>query len=271
MINNTSTSQWRRLKTKDLDAAFLSRLKAGMGCSNFEADAVIDMLHDVYDNFFSAGDSLAPGQLWFCAVSVEASPATPLAEAPLLRVKLTLDAPADLEVRRESGVVALRRHRMVRMCTEALQQGAVLTLEDLAFRLLNCGPRTLSSDLKALRSKDVEPPLRSTIKDMGRTLSHRRKIVSCWLLGDEYERVATKTKHSVSAVRNYVNKFKRVCVLRGEVDEIETIAFLAGVSVPLAKEYLDLQQTTKMVPHRREELLGKPAKKKGSGKGGARD
>jgi len=262
MTNNTATGRWRRLKTKQLDHAFLARIRTGMGCSPFEAEAVLGVLHDIYGNFFDAGDVAAPGQMWFCAVSVAASPATPLRDAELVRVKLTLDDPGDLEVRESGGVVALRRHRLLRMCTEALQQGAVLTLEDLAFRLFNCGRRTLCSDLKALRADGVEPPLRSTVKDMGRTLSHRRKIVEAWLLGEEYERIARKTHHSVSSVRNYISKFKRVCVLRGEIDEIETLAFLAGLSVPLAREYIGLFEGASMARHRRGELLGTAAEKK---------
>lgn len=274
MINNTSTDRWRRMKTKQLDNAFLSRIRAGMGCSPFESEAVLAVLHDIYGNFFSAGDILAPGQMWFCAVSVKVPASTALADAQLVRVKLTLDEPADLDVRQEGGVVGLRRHRLVRLCTEALQQGAVLSLEDLAFRIMNVGQRTLCSDLKALRDAGIEPPLRSTVKDMGRTLSHRRKIVETWLLGDEYERVAKKTRHSVGAVRNYISKFKRVCLLRGEIDDMETLAFLAGLSVSLAKEYVGLFENGEMVQHRREELLGSGPKKKCIplfGEGGARD
>ena len=64
---------------------------------------------------------------------------------------------------------------------EAFQQGGLLTVEDLANRLLNCGQRTLSRDLKALKARQITLPLRSTIKDMGRAISHRTLIVQQWL------------------------------------------------------------------------------------------
>jgi DNA-directed RNA polymerase specialized sigma24 family protein len=52
--------------------------------------------------------------------------------------------------------------------------------------------------------------LRSTIKDMGRSISHRAMIVEQWLKGKEYSEISRNTHHSVAAVKNYIQKFKRV-------------------------------------------------------------
>src|SRR4030042_2169419 len=105
----------------------------------------------------------------FQVIAEEASPNTRLAESKQVTVTLTFDAGSeDLEVRRREGVQSLRRHRMQRMAVEAFQQGGLLTIEDLANRVLNCGQRTLSRDLEVLRHQGIVLPLRSTIKDMGR-------------------------------------------------------------------------------------------------------
>jgi hypothetical protein len=42
----------------------------------------------------------------------------------------------------------------------------LLTVEDIANRLLNCGERTVIRDIKALKEKGVCLPLRSTIKEI---------------------------------------------------------------------------------------------------------
>jgi hypothetical protein len=97
-------------------------------------------------------------------------------------------------------------------------------------------------------------PLRSTIKDMGRAISHREMIVRYWLLGMEFSEIARRTNHSVDAVANYVDKFRRVICLAKDNHEIKTIAFLVKVSIDLAKQYFDLYQTLEIVPHRKEEL-----------------
>jgi hypothetical protein len=188
---------------------------------------------------------------------VDSRPSQALKEAALVTVTLTLtDDAADLPVRQQHGVVGLRLHRLQRICHEALQQGGLLTVEDLANRLLNCGERTVCRDIRALKGQGIVLPLRSTVKDMGRTLSHRSAIVRQWLLGKEYSQIARDTFHSVPSVQNYVDKFKRVVALTAEGFDASTIAFLVRISSTLVAEYQVLFQTLDIVPHRKEELSG---------------
>ena len=255
MINNTSLQRWKRLEAKRLDAVFLHEIIAGLNCSRFEAEAVLQKVHQTYELLFEGGDTLRPGQLTLSVLSVEASASAKLAEAPQRIVRLTLDDPEeDLRVRQEQGVVGVRRQRMIRMCTEALQQGGVLTVEDLSIRLFNCGVRTICRDLEELRAEGIEVPLRSVVKDMGRTLSHRRQIVEAWLQGQEYSQIARSCHHSVSSVQNYVEKFRRIAVLRAESLEVATIAFLVGISIPLCEEYLKLLSTADGASHRLKQI-----------------
>ena len=137
---------------------------------------------------------------------------------------------------------------------EAFQQGGLLTIEDLANRVLNCGQRTLSRDLEVLRHQGVVLPLRSTIKDMGRSISHRYLIIEHWLKGKEYSEIARSTHHSVPSIQNYVSKFKRVIALTQEGYEIHTLAFLINLSSSLVETYHQLYQDAKIAPHRRLEL-----------------
>jgi Protein of unknown function (DUF1670) len=51
-------------------------------------------------------------------------------------------------------VAALRQRQIARMAQEALDQGALLTAEDHAFRIFNCGLRTISRDLKELAAQE---------------------------------------------------------------------------------------------------------------------
>jgi transposase len=149
---------------------------------------------------------------------------------------------------------------MQRMCIEAFQQGGLLTIEDLANRLFNCGQRTLSRDLEALRRQGIVLPLRSMIKDMGRSISHRSLIIEQWLKGKEYSEIARHTHHSISSVQNYVSKFKRIVALAEEGYDIHTIAFLVKVSASLAESYHELYRRMKIVPHRLKELKSFPKK-----------
>ncbi|WP_243350313.1 DUF1670 domain-containing protein [Parabacteroides sp. FAFU027] len=255
MINNSALQKWDRLKQKQLDTQFINELQAGMNCSMFEAKAILNVVYKTYQPFFDNQASMKPGQICFEVVGIENSPKKRLSECQMKTVMLTLDSgEEDLLVREKNGVIALRQHRLIRICNEAFQQGGLLTVEDLANRLLNCGESTINRDIKALKQQDIVLPLRSTIKDMGKAITHRELIVKHWLLGKEYSEIARQTSHSVEAVANYVDKFRRVVCLAKDNHEIKTIAFLVKISVSLAQQYYDLYQNLEIVEHRRKEL-----------------
>jgi len=255
MIHNTSLQKWSRLAQKQLDQQFINSIINGLQCSPFEAQAILESVYSVYAPYFETSGTLKPGQFLFQVVSIEAASNTPLEECEQTTVVLTLDAgEEDLAIRQSHGIVSLRRHRMQRLAHEAFQQGGLLTLEDLANRLLNCGERTLSRDLYALRDQDIILPLRSIIKDMGRAISHRALIIEQWLQGKEYEQIGHITHHSIPSVQNYVNKFKRVVALTEQNFDIHSISFLVKISTSLAQQYYELYKNTRAVPHRTKEL-----------------
>lgn len=265
MINNSALGKWDRLGQKDLDHQFVKDMEEGLQASPFEAKAILDTVYRVYAPFFETSGSLKPGQILFQVIAVESSINLPLAQSKQVTVTLTVDAgQEDLEMRRTEGVIGLRRHRIQRVCDEAFQQGGLLTVEDLANRLFNCGERTLSRDLRAFRDQGILLPLRSVIKDMGRTLSHRSMIVKEWLMGKEYAEISRRTHHSVSSVRNYISKFKRTICLAEESYDIHTISFLVKLSPALVKEYYGLYQSLEIIPHRQAELREGMKKNRGA-------
>lgn len=254
MINNTALHRWRRATARNLDTQFMQAIRHGMNCSPFEATAIRDTVHEVYAPLLEANDSLQPGQLRLSVMAASVAPNIPLAQAAQCVVTLTFDAgEADRLVREQGGVIALRRHRFVRICEEAFQQGGLLTLEAIA-DLFNCAVRTLVADLAAVRAAGTIPPLRSTVKDMGRAVTHRRLIVERWLAGEEYTAIARATYHSVPAVANYVEKFKRVATLHATDFAPDAIAVIARLSPSLVQAFLALVATATPVPHRQEEL-----------------
>ena len=261
MINNSSFQKWYRLHQKSLDNQFIQQVISGCNCSSFEAKAILETVNEVYAPFFDNASSLKPGQIQMTVVSLSVSPQTPLNQAEMINVSITLfDDEVDLKIREQQGVVALRQHRIQRICTETFQQGGLLTVEDLAHRLFNCGQRTICRDIKFFKDNDITIPLRSTIKDMGRTLSHRKLIVEKWLLGDEYKAISKKTFHSIAAVQNYIGKFKRVIVLTQQEYDIPTISFLVKISSTLVSQYQELFKTLDIIDHRKEELTTPPKK-----------
>ena len=254
MINNTNFAHWNRLQAKSLDAQFANEMVAGLNCSPFEAEAIVEKVHEIYTPLLETSQGLKPGQIQVTVVDASVAPNTPLAKAKQRLVTLTLHAgKEDIETRKKGSVPELRQKRMCRMCQEAFQQGGLLTLEDLA-NLFNCGVRTLIADLAVLRKKDIVLPLRSTTKDMGRAITHRRLIITLWLQGLEYSEIARKTCHSVDSVANYVDKFKRCSALFASGFDLHTVAMMVKLSTPLTQEFQGIHSDLQGVPHRLREL-----------------
>jgi uncharacterized protein YerC len=267
MINDSSLERWGRLEHKSLDQQFVREIVQGLNCSPFEAGAVLDAVHHVYGNYFETSPALKPGQMKIQVLAVEAKVGQAISESMQTIVVLTVnDDEEDLNVRQQGGVVALRRHKIERLCREAFDQGGLLTVEDLANRILNCGERTVCRDLAYFRNNDIFIPLRSTVKDIGRTLSHRLLIIKLWAQGKEYTEISRETRHSPSAVQNYVDKFKRTVVLSREGYDAGSISFLLRISTPLVEKYLDLSRSLHFAAHRKRELIPF-SKKNGSSRG----
>jgi hypothetical protein len=259
MIVDRQAMRQDRLAAKDLDHQFRHRIEAGMGCSPFISEAIVKAVHDVYLPVVDSPLNLKAGQMLFQCLTQRNRSNTRIADAEQLAVVLTIDGGKhDQDIRKRKGVDGLRRYRLCRICNEAYNQGGLLTVEDIAYRLLNVGERTIVRDLFLIRREGDNPPLRSTIKDMGRTISHKATLIKSWLKGDELSDLNRKYNHSFSAIESYLNTFKRVVFLSHEGYPVERIAYLQKISSTLAQTYLDLWQHNKdkAIPHRTKELLG---------------
>jgi hypothetical protein len=258
MIVDKKRLLYDRLHAKNLDHLFCNRIEHGMGCSPFVAEAICKVVKEVYFQAFSSSDNIKPGQLLFTCVSKANGATTAIKDAQQITVTLTLDGgEEDTAIRQKYGVDSLRRHRIARLCSETYDQDGLLTVEDLAYRLLNVGERTIHRDLALMRKQQINPPLRSTVKDIGRTVSHRAILVKNWLFGDELSDLERKYHHSLSAIENYINAFKRVVALQHQKHSIEQTAYLLKISCPLVETYRSIwrQFADKALPHRRKELL----------------
>lgn len=241
MSKHYAIKRWERLAAKQLDRLFKERLVKDLRRSRHEAESLLRTVHETYAPYFQCAPGPQAGQASLQVVCIEAPAGPPLTRCPQVLVTVTLDDPPnDLPMRRKGGVTGLRRQRLARVCHEAFQQGGLLTLEDLAYRLFNCGQRTLCRDLRALRRQGIHPPLRSSTRNLGPILASRRQVIELWLAGQNYEMIARTTFRSAALVGSYVDKFKRVALLHREGVDADEISHLARISVSLAEEYLVL-------------------------------
>ncbi|HBA54504.1 MAG TPA: hypothetical protein DCZ04_08640 [Syntrophorhabdus aromaticivorans] len=257
MINNASSEKWNRLEHKNLDQQFMNEISQGLNCSPFEARAVLNTVWQVFGDYFDTVPTIKPGQMRLQVLSIDAEPGCAVSESKQIMVTITVyDEKEYLNIRQKEGLIALRRHRIQRVCREAFEQGGLLTIEDLAYRIFNCGETTICRDLAYFRRKDIFVPLRSTVKDIGRTLSHRVLIIKLWAQGKRYAEISERTSHSLYKVRKYVNIFKEIANLARIGYDGERIASALRISPLLVKSYLELLRTLDIVDHRKRQLQG---------------
>jgi hypothetical protein len=228
-----------------------------MGCSPFISEAICTVVKEVYLPVLNMPSNIQPGQMFFSCLSQSNGPSVAIKDAQMITVTLTIDGGAeDITIRTKHGIEQLRQHRIVRLCAEAQSQGGLLTVEDLAYRIFNVGERTIHRDLALLRKQDQWPPLRSTVKDIGRTVTHRALLIKHWLMGDELSDLERKYNHSLSAIEKYINTFKRVIGLQHQKYSIEDTAYLLKISQTLVRAYrqLYIEYSSRAVTHRKREL-----------------
>jgi hypothetical protein len=246
MERQPESEQIQRLTVKTVDQVFIARALEGLGCSLFEAEALTALVKEVYFPWLLEPTAIQAGQLAMIAVSAEEPGHKPLAKCQMVPVILTLYAgPEDYQYRRAhepDGIAALRQRQIERLALEALDQGAVLTAEDLAFRIFNCGLRTISRDLKALAAQGIVVPLRSQQKDAGRALSHRVQAVELYLKRYTFTQIRQRIRHSLLSIANYVVSFALVVAHTRDGHSVDETAFLMQISPALVRTYQELYQ-----------------------------
>ncbi len=246
MKRQPELEQIQRLSVKTLDQVFVARAQEGLGCSLFEAQALTELVREVYFPWLTQPEAIQAGQLAMIAVSADEPGHKPLSKCKMVPIVLTLYAgQEDYQYRLEhepNGVTALRQRQTERMANEALDQGALLTAEDLAFRIFNCGLRTISRDLKTLTKQGVIVPLRSQQKDAGRALTHRVHAVELYLQRYTFTQIRQCIRHSLLSIANYVITFALVVTHTRDGHPVEAIAFLMQISPALVRQYQELYQ-----------------------------
>jgi Protein of unknown function (DUF1670) len=266
----------QRLDAKSLDSLFRREIEQGANCAPFVSAAILQTVKDVFP--VSAEDNanvLGLGQIKLLVVSAHEPAGKALEQCQKVTVLLTLDVGLDdYDARLAYGVEGLRRARILRMTSEARDQHGLLSYEDLAYRLLNCGVRTIVRDVGALRRRGIEVPSRGQQQDIGPGQTHRIQAVRLYLQGLEANEIARRLYHTLASIENYVTTFARVAFLVNQRYSDEEIAFVIRRSSILVAAYRQLYeefQDKRAARQRLREILGRVDKNPDvSGKKGGR-
>jgi DNA-binding CsgD family transcriptional regulator len=243
-VRNPNREILERLDSKTLDARFATEIQQGLNCSPFEAQAVLDVVKEVYfPSLSSASPQAPPGKITLIAVAADEPAGKPVSHCKKQTVCLTLHrGKVDDRLIQQHGPAGFRQARLLDLCQQALSQGALLTAEDLAYRAFFVTPRTISRDLVAVRQANpgVLIPMRSTLHDLGPVLTHRTQVIRLALQGKTTTQICRIMHHSPEAVANYLSTFARCAQLAREGMQAGQIAFLLHRGHSLIRKYLDI-------------------------------
>jgi hypothetical protein len=270
-IRNSKKEIVDRLNCKTLDDRFRVEIVQGLNCSPFEAEAVLDVVKEVYFPFLNeSSPQVPPGKISLVAVCADEPAGKPVSQCQKRVACLTLHQGAVDDRLLMESPATFRQAKIPDLCQQALSQGALLTAEDLAFRIFFVSTRTITRDLSELRRADPQMviPLRSTLHDIGPVLTHRTQIVRLALQGKTTSQICNIMRHSPEAVANYLSTFTRVAQLKQKEMQDGQIAFLLRRGVSLIQRYLLLLEECerdKNMAYHLEELMrlgGCPVEKK---------
>lgn len=243
---NSRENQTRRLQIKTLDQQMKRVAVEGTGISPWEAEVLVETINEVY--FTDPGlKECAPYQLKYSCVSASEGPGKPLSKCSMTTVFLTLFAEEDereLPAKGKQASVWRRQRKIMRITEEAREQGGLLSHEDLG-RILMCDDRTIRRDVDDLDKAGITVASRGQQKDIGPGVTHKAVAIKLWLEGVEPVAIARQIKHSIGAVENYLEKFKRVSYLRTKNFDDYQIALTMGISVRATKTFVSIHNEFK--------------------------
>ncbi len=190
-----------------------------------------------------------PGQYLAVVANLESKSGNSLSNIAKCRVKLTLDnGNEDVQVLKEFGRRGLRRIIIHRITEEAIEQGGVLTQEDLSY-FLKRSIRTIKRDICAIRESGINVITRGVFHNVGRGQTHKNQIIRLYLDGFTYSEIKRKTYHSTSAIKRYLENFSKVLMsLHYGIKENKEISQVTGISEYLITQYRNILADSKTNP-----------------------
>ena len=198
---------------------------------------------------------LKEGQIEVTVISIEERSGKIIEKMEKKRVRLTIDnGIEDIELLKEYGRINLRQIKIERITEEAIEQGGVLSQEDLS-KYLSCTVRTIQRDIKAIKQKGIEVVTRGYLHNIGRGQTHKVKIIGMYLDGKAYSEIKLKARHSVGAIKRYLESFTKVVMAQSRgIYRIKDISAVTGISETLVRQYRELVKESKKDKTSKENL-----------------
>lgn len=255
-----------RLKSKTVKNSIVNNIARDFNLTPIFAEAYFNQIITYFTEHVQL--ELTSGQVHYLAIDDREPAGKPVDLCRKKSVRLTLHNPEqDLKSYKENGLSGLRQHRLLRITKEAIEQGALLSYEDIAF-LLTTSIVTVKRDIAFLRRNGKTIPSRGWRHDMGRGTTHKTQILDLYLSGYQFSDIEKRTHHSETAVKRYIQDFSKIILLHLKEFSVDQIRISTSFSNRLIGEYIKLYIKYKQENNSRLEAIFNISKKKLQPKGG---
>lgn len=249
-----------RLQSKTVKNSIINNIARDFNLTPIFAEAYFKQIIGYFTEHVQL--ELTSGQLHYLAIDDREPAGKPVDLCKKTSVKLTIHNPdEDLMVYKDNGLSGLRQHRLLRITKEAIEQGALLSYEDIAF-ILTTSVITIKRDIAYLRRNGKTIPSRGWRHDMGRGTTHKTQILDLYLNGYQFSEIEKRTHHSETAVKRYIQDFSKIILLHLKDFSVDQIRISTSFSNRLIGEYIKLFKKYKEKKNSRLESIFDFAKKK---------
>lgn len=244
-MSNTNKQIYGPLQQKTLENSLILHLIENYGYYTKPkvAEALIKDIMSIYAAFTKKKDSLKTGQILWPAVLVKEKHGNGKTLAQTKTANVVLSILTDTDLKDLAGGIkpnlALAK-RIARIAEEAYFQGALLTQADIA--ALFCLSQPKVSQLVRGYQKDMGKviPLRGLVHDIGRSITHKVKIIKMYTQGFSTKDIARAMSHAPASVDRYIRDFERVKLLLARGMNPSEIAYITSLSASLVTEYIQI-------------------------------
>lgn len=196
------------------------------------------MIRDIFsicDSFKRDSSSLVTGQILWPAVFIKEKHGNgnTLARTRTKNVVLSIVADQDIkDYSKEIGPKEILTKRIASIASEAYSQEALLTQADIAL-IFNISQAKVSYHV-AWYQKQTEKmlPLRGVVHDIGRSVTHKVKIIKMHVSNYSTKDIARSTSHAPASVDRYIRDFQRINMLYGKCMALSEIAYYLAIGKP---------------------------------------
>ena len=188
-----------RLNSKSVKNTIVNNIANDFNLTPILAEAYFNQIKQYFSEH--ADLNLSSGQIHYMAIDDREPAGKPVALCKKKSVQLMLhSADEDLNIYKSKGLSGLRQHRIIRITKQAIEQGALLSYEDIAF-ILTTSVITVKRDIAHMRRQGLTIPSRGWRHDMGKGSSHKTQIIDMHLSGSQFSEIEKRTNHSETAVK----------------------------------------------------------------------